>query len=304
MEYETTTGTVFDLSRYCLQDGPGIRTTVFLKGCPLRCTWCHNPESQSARPEILFSTSQCVNCGACVAACPKGCHTIEGTHVFDRAKCVGCGACAAVCPTEALRLAGRTRTAAEVIREVLKDKVFYNTSGGGMTVSGGEPTVQLDFLEALLVLARRKGLHTAIETCGYAPTRVFERIAPLVDLFLFDYKESAPERHLRFTGVKQDLILENLAYLDRIGKEIILRIPLIPSFNATEEHLYGIAETAKRYRSVRKIEVLPYHPLGVSKEDELGFEKKAEINVPDKALLDRFIDGLRASVDVPVELCV
>ena len=297
-------GITFDLSRYCLNDGPGIRTTVFLKGCPLRCIWCHNPESQRMTPEILFSQSSCVNCGACSAVCPNKCHRLGDLHIFDRSECIACGKCAEACAKKALRIVGREFTAEEIISEVLKDKTFYATSGGGMTVSGGEPLLQVEFLERLLTLARKEAIHTAVETCGFAPQESFERIAPLTDCFLFDYKETNSEKHKKFTGKDRSLINENLAFLNGIGANIILRVPLIPGYNDSLENIEGIRETVKKYPSIRKIEVLPYHPLGVSKEKELGWQKEDTIEVPDKKLIDAFLKGVEEGLNIKAELCV
>lgn len=297
-------GIIFDVSRYCLNDGPGIRTTVFLKGCPLRCSWCHNPESQKMTPEILFSQSSCINCGACSVVCPNQCHSLEDLHIFDRSRCTVCGKCVEACAKKALRIVGKESTVEEIISEVLKDKTFYATSGGGITVSGGEPTLQVDFLEKLLTLAKKEGIHTAVETCGYAPQENFERIAPLTDCFLFDYKETSPEKHINFTGKDRSLIMQNLELLNRIGAYIILRVPLIPGYNDTLENIEGIKVTAKKYPSIRKIEILPYHPLGVSKEKELGWENKNTIEMPDKKLIDDFLGRVLEGLEIKAELCV
>ena len=202
---------ITNIQHFSLDDGPGIRTTVFLKGCPLRCVWCHNPESQNPFCEILSES--------------------DGT----------------------IQTAGRDCQVEAVMQEVLKDEVYYIQSGGGVTISGGEPVLQVDFLENLLKAAKNKDIHTCVETCGYAPSGDFEKIAPLVDCFLFDWKESDPEKHLAFTGVDNHLIRENLALLDRLGCEIILRLPLIPGYNDTREHLKGCAEIANKYWNNRRM---------------------------------------------------
>lgn len=298
-------GIIFDISRFCVHDGPGIRTTVFLKGCPLRCAWCHNPESQKMSPEIMLAPERCAGCGACVNACAAGLHRLGDGHIYDRAACTGCGLCAAVCPTEALRIAGRRSTAADIMKEVLRDRAFYEESGGGITVSGGEPMMQPDFLQELLLLARQEGVHTCVETCGHAPEAAFRKIAPLVDLFLYDWKESDPEKHLSYTGADNRLILSNLEYLSRCNADIILRLPFIPGYNDTKAHLAGIAALANRHPRIRRIEIMPYHPLGVSKAQELGRAETGDAlpEIPGKQLLETVLNELRGNVSADVEIC-
>ena len=296
---------IFDISRFCLNDGPGIRTTVFLKGCPLNCVWCHNPESQTTHPEILFSSKRCIDCGLCVNVCPTGCHKIKDTHIFDRNSCIGCGLCTKMCPTNSLRLVGTLTSAEEVMQEILKDKVYYKESGGGLTLSGGEPMMQPEFLEKILHFAKQEGLHTCIETCGYAKTDAFKKILPLTDYFLFDWKESNPEKHREFTGKDNALILKNLEFLDSENAEIILRIPLIPGYNDSTEHMNGIVALSKKYKNIKKIEIMPYHPLGTSKAEELGREKNMNSpTIPDKTLLEKYLEELRLKVNVDVEICI
>ena len=203
-------GTIFDIKGFALNDGPGIRTTVFMKGCPLDCLWCHNPESKSRKSELFFDSRKCVGCRSC-EVCPYGCHVFTDTeHIFNREKCIACGKCAAECYTDALELVGTEKSVEEIIAEVMKDEAFYENSGGGMTLSGGEPMFQFDFTYELLKRAKENGLHTCIETCGFAKWEQYEKIADLVDIFLFDYKETDPGKHKEFTGVTNELILENL----------------------------------------------------------------------------------------------
>ena len=300
---ETCQGRVFDVARFCLDDGPGIRTTVFLKGCPLRCAWCHNPESQRAEPEILFSAERCTGCGACAAACPRRCHAVGEGHGFDRARCAGCGACARACPAGALRLAGRLCTAREVFTEVLADKAYYETSGGGLTVSGGEPAAQPGFVAALFGLARAEGIHTCVETCGEAPGEVFEKLLPLTDLFLYDWKMSNPEAHRRFTGTDNRRIRENLLFLDRHGAAIVLRLPLIPGYNDVPEHFEGVKALVRECPRIGRIEIMPYHPLGVAKARELGRAPDPDPpRLPAETYLRETARDLSQSLGIPAEV--
>ena len=298
-------GIIFDISRFCLNDGPGIRTTVFLKGCPLKCAWCHNPESQRVDPEILFSAERCTLCGACAAACHAGAQRMgENGRSIDRSLCTGCGECANACRAGALRLAGRRVTADEVLREVLKDKEFYEESGGGMTVSGGEPLMQGAFLEALLTGAKANGLHTCLETCGFGKRETIERIAPLVDIFLFDWKESDPVKHREFTGVDNRLIRENLKYLSDTGHRIVLRLPFIPGYNDTREHAEGIISLANALPGIMRMEIMPYHPLGISKARQLGRKdyEDQSMELPDNDQLTALLEALCGGVGIPVEI--
>lgn len=263
-------GTIFNIQKFCVNDGPGIRTTVFLKGCPLKCIWCHNPESQSAKSEIMFYKDKCVNCGRCAAVCPNGCHSFEnGTHIFDRKNCVRCFLCTKT-GCEALEKVGRKISTDEVINDVLKDKIFYDNSGGGLTLSGGEPLYQYDFSLEILKKAKESGLHTAIETCGFTSEERIKEISKYVDLFLFDYKETNSELHRKFAGIDNTDILKNLKLLDEIGKDMILRCPIIPGFNAREEHFKGICDTTNKFKNILHIELEPYHSLGESKYISLG----------------------------------
>ena len=219
------TGCVFNIQKFSIHDGPGIRTTVFLKGCPLRCLWCHNPEGLEPSPEIEFEPSKCIGCGACVSACPAGCQTMdEAGRGFDRSRCDRCGKCADVCLTGSLKRVGRRMTVGEVMAKVLDDRLFYETSGGGMTLSGGEPFFQPDFALALLEAAKKEGLHTALETSGFCSRAVLIKAVPLTDLFLFDYKATGDELHKRLTGVLQAPILENLRALSDAGAKILYRL--------------------------------------------------------------------------------
>ncbi len=265
------TGTIFDIEKFAIHDGPGIRTTVFLKGCPLRCLWCHNPESQHRAREIFFTPEKCIGCGWCFQACPNHCHqlTADG-HRFDRTGCSRCGKCTEQCHAGALELVGREMTADEVLQEVLKDKIFYDNSGGGLTLSGGEPLAQFDFLCDLLPKAKTAGLHICLETCGYAPWRQFERMLPYIDLFLYDIKATDSDRHREFTGAPNTLILDNLRKIDAAGGQSILRCPLIPGVNDEAAHLLAITRLADSLRNVREIHLEPYHPLGIGKNARLG----------------------------------
>lgn len=267
------TGMIFDIQHFCVDDGPGIRTTVFLKGCPLRCAWCHNPEGLSRMVQVAFHADQCVHCGRCVPACSKGCHQVSAdAHKLNRAECVLCTECTAVCPVNALRVMGRVVSVEEVLADVLKDQLFYVQSGGGMTLSGGEPFYQSEFTLALLKAGKQAGLHTCVETSGFCPQKVIEEASEVTDLFLFDVKETDPIRHKQFTGVDNALIVSNLRHLNKLGVPVILRCPIIPGYNARQEHLEGIAALANSLSNVQEIHLEPYHPFGVDKYANLGME--------------------------------
>ena len=264
-------GMVFNIENFATHDGPGIRTVVFLKGCPLRCIWCHSPESQQSFGEILFQQELCSSCGLCISACPNDCHQlVDGRHVFDRANCSGCGECATQCITNALRMTGSEMTVQEVMKEVLKDKMFYDESGGGMTVSGGEPLFQADFTLELLKEASLQGISSCVETCGFGDYACLESWLPYTEFFLFDYKVTDSRLHKELTGVDNRIILSNLEKLNMGGAKIILRCPLIPGVNDGQEHLQGIARIAERLENVVEINIEPYNPLATGSYESLG----------------------------------
>ena len=297
------TGTIFNIQKFCINDGPGIRTTVFVKGCPLNCLWCHNPESKSARPELLFDPGKCIACGQCAALCEAGCHQFDhGVHLYDRERCAHCGKCAASCYTGALEAAGYEISVEDALAEVLKDVIFYQTSGGGLTISGGEPMAQFAFTHGLLSAAKAQGLHTCMETCGFAPRERYEAIAPLVDLFLFDYKLTDSRLHQRYTGVPNEPILENLRMLDQMGRETILRCPIIPTVNDTPDHLRGIAETANSLTNLREIHLEPYHPLGAGKAERLGKDYPLkDLTFPEQETVRQWIRTIEKDTQIPVK---
>lgn len=296
-------GRVFDIQKFSIHDGPGIRTTVFLKGCPLQCAWCHNPESQERAIEISLIPDKCIGCGYCFKACPRGCHVMQdGQRQFRRELCVRCGTCAAQCYARALEVIGKDMSVSDVLQEVIKDRPFYETSGGGMTVSGGEPMAQFPFTLALVRAAKAAGLHVCLETSGVAPWAEYEQLLGPVDLFLYDYKESDPVRHRDFTGVPPETILDNLQRLDERGATLVLRCPIIPGYNARDEHLQAIADLANRLRHVQEINLMPYHPLGDSKRDRLGkISRCADISFPDETEIDRWVATVAAQTRIPVK---
>lgn len=265
-----STGTVFDIRRFSVHDGPGIRTTVFLKGCPLRCGWCHNPEGLSAAAEVIWRAERCVRCGACVAACAEGALRWEGdTSVLDAARCSLCGDCAEACYADAREVLGRSMTADAVLAIAERDRVFYEQSGGGITVSGGEPLAQPAFLADLLDRCRARGLHTALDTCGEAAWEDLDRVRGVVDLFLYDLKLVDDVRHRRATGVSNTRILANLAALARHGHAIVLRLPLVPGVTDDDRNVGAVGALAAEL-GIRHVAVLPFHALGAAKYARLG----------------------------------
>ncbi len=290
-------GVIFDIKKYAIHDGPGIRTTVFFKGCPLRCVWCHNPESWSMEPEPMFRVNRCVRCGECVATCPA--HAIQmadGLPQTNRDVCTRCGSCLASCSGQAREIAGRRIDAEEVIAEVVKDTVFYDESGGGVTFSGGEPMAQPAFLRAVLAGCKAAGIHTAVDTCCHANQNHFRQILELTDLFLCDIKCLDPDKHEQFTGVGNATILDNLAFLAQNGREMIVRIPVVPGFNDSPEDITAIADFIKSLKTVQQIDLLPYNSGGVSKSQRLG--ESIDIiqrDRPDDETMETLADCIRRS---------
>lgn len=294
------TGLIFNIQKFSIHDGPGIRTNVFLKGCPLRCLWCHNPEGLEATSEIEYEPIKCIGCGCCCAACT--CHILspELGHIFERTSCIRCGKCVGVCPATALSMVGMRMTVEEVLKKVIADKPFYDKSGGGMTLSGGEPLFQPQFAAALLSAAHDSGLHTAIETSGFASGDVFLSVIRHADLLLFDYKATGEHEHHRLTGVPQQPILDNLSRADEWGTEIHLRCPIVPGCNDTDAHFAAIAALADRYSHITRVELEPYHALGTGKDAKLGKESRFIAPMPDKHWMADVQDKIASLCDTPV----
>jgi pyruvate formate lyase activating enzyme len=262
---------ITDIQRFSLHDGPGIRTTVFFQGCPLRCLWCHNPECLAAGPKLRYTESRCMGCGSCVTLCEHSCHPMtESGHVLDRSRCQACGRCAAECPTGALGLIGEQRTPEEIIEIVARDRPFYDASGGGVTLSGGEPLAQVRGARALLRLAQARGIHTAVETCGYAEWRRIAPLLDLVDLWLYDVKHLDPGVHQEFTGVPNRRIIANLERLLAAGAAVILRIPLIPGHNDGDDFFTLLSQWLAKHDSIGEVHLMPYNRLARSKYAGLG----------------------------------
>ncbi len=266
---------ITDIQRFCMHDGPGIRTTVFFKGCPLHCLWCHNPETQSFKPELLFTEKLCVGCGACAGVCPNGVHVLSGAeHGIDREKCVLCGACTDACVYNALEISGREIFADEIIAEALKDMAFYGEKGG-ITLSGGEPTAQPEALLEVLGKAKQNGLSNVLETCGFFSSALLAKIVPLVDCFYWDVKDTDEYRHEANTGVPFSVIEERLREADALlcdDQVIRLRCIMIAGVNMNEEHYKALANLQKSLSHCEGIELLPYHAMYGAKEKRLGRE--------------------------------
>ena len=254
--------TIFDIERGSFVDGPGIRTTVFFKGCNLRCAWCHNPESQSPKPEMAFFKKRCIGCGKCAEKCP---------HSLDN--CELCGKCTIYCPQNAREIYGKQYTLNEVIDELSKDIDFYSSSGGGVTFSGGECMLQIDFLEELLKACKARGIHTAVDTAGLVPYEYFKRVIPHTDLFLYDVKCFEAQTHKKYTGADNRVILENLGNLLRASLPIWIRIPVIPTVNDSENEMRAIADFLYTNGKPQRVELLPYHAMGEHKYDALAKER-------------------------------
>ena len=292
-------GTVLSIERCALHDGPGLRTAVFLKGCPLTCLWCHNPESHRFNPQLFFYKERCTNCGTC--HCANHVHSHAPGRKVNFAACVACGSCIHECPANALEIKGHTMSAQAVVDEVLKDVRFYKKSGGGLTISGGEPFSQLDFTLEILKLAKSHGIHNCVETSGFGRQADFLAAAPYVDLFLFDYKESCPDNHKKFTGVDFKNIIANLEALSEAGAKIILRCPIIPTCNDRPDHLAAIGQLASRLKGITAVNIMAYHPMGASKSTGIGQDYPlANVGFPTQEAIDGWLTTTATHSTKPV----
>lgn len=293
-------GIIFDIQRFSLHDGPGIRTTVFFKGCPLRCLWCHNPESISPKIELAFYRYKCIGCNSCVLVCPTGAlqnDDVDGKK-YNEKLCQFCWKCIDICPSRALVLQGKSYKLEEVLNEIVKDIPFYRQSRGGVTLSGGEPTFQFDFCLALLKACKENGISTALDTSGFVSWDKLRDLLPFVDIFLYDIKHMSSEEHRKITGVPNETILENLYRLDEAGKWIEIRIPIIPGYNDSEENIIAVADFITRLRSVRRVKLLPYHKLGLSKP--WLFNRKRgilELEPPKREDMEKIKELMRRYID-------
>lgn len=276
-------GTVLEYKRFAVHDGDGIRTTLFLKGCPLSCKWCHNPEGIAFRPQLAYLPHKCINCGEC-AICPSGAHTFTDAHRFDRNKCTVCKKCTEVCLGEALMLHGRQVSAAEAAEELFADRDFFAASGGGITLSGGEPLMQPDFTAEVFRLAHINGISTALDTCGYAPREALEKVLPYTDKVLFDIKAASSITHKRYTGKPNELILDNIGYIASAGIPTEIRIPLIPGVNLDE--IDRIGEILEPFKNITAVRLLPYHGCFDTKYESLGMKYEGgEFEAPSSEML-------------------
>ena len=279
-------GLIFDIKRLAVHDGKGIRTTVFLKGCTLKCLWCHNPEGISFKPQLAFYENKCIGCGECASVCQAEAQKIsESGHIFHRERCIACGKCEKLCLGNALTFYGKEMSVNELMPILLEDKAFYDNSGGGITLSGGECLCQPDFCAELLKTAKENGLNTAVDTCGFVPKEAIDKVMPYTDMFLYDIKAIDESVHIKCTGQSNKLILENLKYIDLIGKKTEIRYPYVPNYNSGEAE--KIAEFISDLKNVTGIKVLPYHNYAGSKYLSLGIKNTLPDKLPDSEEIER-----------------
>lgn len=285
---------VLDIQRSSQHDGPGLRTTVFLKGCILRCAWCHNPESQTFEPQLMYNNEKCMHCGRCATVCPKAAHQWDKqNHTLCFALCKSCGMCINVCSAGALSIYGTTRTANEVFQIVRRDKIFYEHTGGGVTLSGGEPFLQERFCHALMAKCQKENIHICVETSGHASVGAFRNLTPFTDLFLFDYKTTGITESLKWTGADGRLVASNLQYVLQHQKRVILRCPIIPKVNDNNEHFDTIVRLVTKNPSIIKAELLPYHNFGVIKRKNIGANPSNVFNVPNEEEKQQWITYMK-----------
>ena len=282
-----------DIKRFAVHDGPGVRTTLFLKGCSLRCIWCHNPESRFMHPELAIHYPKCTCCGECAKVC--SCHRIvNGVHEFKRTDCKVCGKCEAECPSGALELFGKTITVDEAADKLLEDRIFY-ADGGGITLSGGEPLLHSQFCAELLKIMKGEGIHCAVDTCGNVPWSAFETVLPHTDMFLYDFKCADPEKHQRLTGSRNELILENLKKLDLTGREIEIRMIMVPEHNMSESDLHAAGKFLSAFKHISAVRLLSYHSLARSKFKAVGHpDTMPDVPSPDAGILEKCAELLRS----------
>lgn len=285
-------GKVFEIKRFAVHDGDGIRTTVFLKGCPLHCVWCHNPEGISADSQLAFDQERCTGCGECQKVCPSHAHEMgNGGHILNRDLCTACGACAKVCYEKALRFYGREMSVEEVVEKVLEDREFFENSDGGVTLSGGECLMQADFCTLFLKKMKECGIHTAVDTCGMVSQKTLEQVMPYTDVFLYDVKAFREKVHMECTGCSNQLVLKNLKYLDECGKKIEVRIPFVPNWNDGE--IEEIGEFLKDLKNLTGVRVLPYHNYSGNKYRSLGMEDRLPKDLPTAEMIKMTEEILR-----------
>lgn len=285
---------IMNIQKYSIHDGPGIRTTVFFKGCPLNCWWCHNPESQKSSPQIMFFKEKCKGCGSCLKKCSQtAIEFVEGYPATDESKCTLCGKCSDFCPNNARELVGKEITVKELMKEIVKDEAFYDESNGGVTFSGGEPLLHVDYLNNVLKSCKCKGIHTTLDTSGYANWEQFKKIVENVDLFLFDIKHMNNEKHLKYTGVGNTLILENLKKLSENGSNIFIRMPIIAGINDDDENIDLAIEFISKLNIIQ-VNLLPYHKMGMDKYRRLNRQYKLSgLEIPSDEVISKIADKFK-----------
>lgn len=295
-------GIIFDIKKYSIHDGPGTRTTVHFKGCPLSCWWCHNPESQSVAPAVLFRGEKCIACGSCIKSCPQQALSVsEGALVTDEGLCTGCGVCCDVCPADAREICGRPYTVEELMARLAKDEIFFR-DGGGVTFSGGEPLMQPEFLIEALDACGRVGYHRTIDTSGFAGKSVILETAKRTNLYLYDIKHMDPVRHKEYTGVDNTVILENLAALSEAGAKINIRLPFMPGLNSDDENMNAVGKFVSRLKGITGVNILPYHTVAKGKHDRWHMAYKLNDMLPPSDSLVHHAAGILEDFGLKVHI--